>query len=212
MRALLLFFALLISSTGNTSPLVRHDVMVDGHQFALWNKNVESAKASILLLHGRTWSALPDFDLQVADEEKSFMDGLNAKGYNVYALDQRGYGSTKRDASGWLSPDRASKDVIGIINWIRTKQGGQLFLFGWSYGSMVTQMVTQRQVSAADAIILFGYPFNPKRHIVSKRKRYPKLPPMEVNTGLNAASDFIVEGAISDEAIKVYVKRSVQFI
>ena len=42
--------------------------------------------------NGRTWSSVPDFDLQVPGESLSFMDGLNALGYAVYALDARGYG------------------------------------------------------------------------------------------------------------------------
>ena len=35
------------------------------------------------------------------------MDQLAAKGWAAYALDLRGYGGTKRDATGWNTPDRA---------------------------------------------------------------------------------------------------------
>ena len=47
--------------------LQRHTVMADGHPVALWEKSPPGATESVLLVHGRTWSALPDFDLQVED-------------------------------------------------------------------------------------------------------------------------------------------------
>ncbi len=40
-------------------------VVVDGHPMAVWSRTARHPKGVILLLHGRTWSALPDFDLQV---------------------------------------------------------------------------------------------------------------------------------------------------
>ena len=85
----------------------QHTVMTDGHPLTVWEKTPAQATAVILLLHGRTWSSVPDFDLQVPGESLSFMDGLNALGYAVYALDARGYGPTPRDSSGWLTPDQA---------------------------------------------------------------------------------------------------------
>ena len=69
----------------------------------VWHKqdknNVDSSK-QILLLHGRTWSSLPDFDLQVEGEKLSVMDNLAELGFSVWALDARGYGETPRDKSG----------------------------------------------------------------------------------------------------------------
>lgn len=44
---------------------VRHVVDADdGHTLALRGKTPPSPRGAILLLHGRTWSALPNFDLQ----------------------------------------------------------------------------------------------------------------------------------------------------
>ena len=56
--------------------LLQHTVEVEGHPMALWEKRASKPKGTILLLHGKTWSALPDFDLQVTGENLSFMDGL----------------------------------------------------------------------------------------------------------------------------------------
>ena len=66
---------------------------------ALWEKSHDDPKGIILFVHGRTWSALPDFDLQVDGEELSLMDGMLDQGYGTYAVDLRGYGETARDTS-----------------------------------------------------------------------------------------------------------------
>jgi len=104
-----LFFSVLLTlagcATGHTGgihggKLQQLSVVVDGHTFALWSRAVTHSRGSILLLHGRTWSALPDFDLQIPGEQRSIMMALNEHGYTAYAVDQRGYGSTPRDASG----------------------------------------------------------------------------------------------------------------
>jgi pimeloyl-ACP methyl ester carboxylesterase len=98
--------------------LRRHTVMADGHPLALWEKSAAGATEAILLVHGRTWSALPDFDLQVDGEDLSLMDGLVAEGYAVYAVDLRGYGESPRDDTEWLTPNRAADDVAIVVRWI----------------------------------------------------------------------------------------------
>ena len=185
--------------------LRQHTVKVDGHPMALWEKRARNPLGTILLLHGRTWSSVPDFDLQVPGEELSFMDGLIEKGYTVYALDGRGYGATPRDQTGWLTPDRATKDAIAVLKWIKTQNKVDSHLFGWSYGSMVSQLVVQRDPNLVASVTLFGYPYNPTRYPSSQLNEYPKKAPAKQNTAVNAASDFITPGSISDEAIKAYV-------
>ena len=88
---------------------VLHTVDSDGHPMALWEKSPQNPKGTVLLLHGRTWSGVPDFDLQVPGEELSLMDGLVEEGWSTFALDQRGYGATPRDETlGRTSARRAS--------------------------------------------------------------------------------------------------------
>lgn len=79
------------------APLQRRTVIADGHPIAVWGKSARGATEAILLVHGRTWSALPDFDLQVEGEALFLMDGLVSEGYAVFAVDLRGYGETPRD-------------------------------------------------------------------------------------------------------------------
>ena len=185
-------------------PLKRHSVMADGHPVVVWEKSAPNASEAILLVHGRTWSALPDFDLQVKDEELSLMDGLVAAGYGVFAVDLRGYGETQRDASGWLTPNRAADDVASVVRWIRETGEWQTLphLFGWSMGSTVSQLMVQRHPEQVASLTLFGYwrdcdeEFEPSD---------PEAVPLrESNTMENATSDFITPGAISQRAIGAY--------
>ena len=86
-----------------------YQVEVDGHPIALWSKSPAQPKATLLLIHGRTWSGKPDFDLATACEDLSLMNGLFEQGIETFAADMRGYGQTPRDESGWLTPNRAAQ-------------------------------------------------------------------------------------------------------
>lgn len=205
-----LLFSLILSTSllAFAAEPTKHTLNVDGHSLALWQKSPSKSRATILLLHGRTYSGLPDFDLQVAGENLSFMDRLTDLGYNVYALDGRGYGESPRDKTGWLTPDRAVRDAIAAIEWINKNESSRVHLYGWSYGSMVSQLVAQRRPDLLASIMLFGYPFDPNRHIKDASFEYPVDPPRKVNTAKHAASDFIIEGTISHNAIQAYVDQA----
>jgi alpha-beta hydrolase superfamily lysophospholipase len=102
----------------------QHTVVVDGHPLTVWGKRPPSPRGAILLIHGRTWSSLPNWDLRVPGEDRSVMDALVRAGYAVYGLDQRGYGATPRDSSGVLTPNRAADDAAGVLEWIARREGG----------------------------------------------------------------------------------------
>lgn len=175
---------------------------------AVWEKSPPEPLGTIVLLHGRTWSALPDFDLQVPGEDLSLMDGLVARGYRTFALDLRGYGRTPRDETGWLTPNRAAEDLANVMEWAWEKDGRKPaprpVLLGWSLGSMVSQLTVQRHADLVSAVILFGYPFMPGSEIA--RSDGPVEPPRRTNTAEAAASDFITEGSISQAAIDACVR------
>src|SRR5262245_40455375 len=172
----------------------------DGFQLTMWRKAPAQPRRSVLLIHGRTWSGRPDFDLQVPGESRSFMDALVAQGYAAYALDLRGYGATPRDASGFLTPDRAAADVAAALRTI----GNRPVLFGWSLGSMVPQLTAQRTPELMSAVILFGYPGDPDRKVPDHPD--PEAPARTPTTAKGAAEDFIAPGMISQRAIDAYVK------
>ena len=189
--------------------LQRHTVEVDGHPLAVWEKSPANPRGTIVLLHGRTWSSLPDFDLQVPGEDLSLMDGLVAEGFSTYAVDLRGYGSTPRDETQWLTPDRAARDVVGVLRWVGERTGDLPALFGWSYGSMVAQLTAQRAGDLMSALILFGYPVGPDTEF-SAGASEPDEPPRTPTTAEAAASDFIIPGSISQRAVDEYVRHALE--
>jgi alpha-beta hydrolase superfamily lysophospholipase len=185
--------------------LVKHTVTADGYPLALWEKRAANPKGTILLLHGRTWSSLPDFDLQVPGEHHSLMDAFVARGYAVYALDLRGYGATPRDASGWDTPDRSAEDLSAALAWVATnsKVAGKPALLGWSNGSTVSLLCAQRHPDQISALVLTGYWRHPDSTIVAVPDT--AKPAREKTTAKAAASDFIAPGAMSKRALDAYV-------
>lgn len=177
---------------------------------ALWEKSAGDASEAILLVHGRTWSALPDFDLQVEDEELSLMDGLVAEGYAVFAVDLRGYGETPRDETEWLTPNRAADDLSNVIDWIAGANDWAVkpHLFGWSFGSTHAQLMVQRHPNKVASLTLFGYW---RDDDVDEPADEPDIAPAKArNTAEFAASDFITPGSISRKAIDAYVAQSLE--
>jgi len=175
----------------------------DGLTLALWAREVARPKGVIVLLHGRTWSALPDFDLQVPGDQRSVMQSLNARGYSAFALDMRGYGKTPRDATGWLTPDRAALDVAAVLEWLaKEKKISRPVLLGWSYGSLVAQLAAQRRPELMSAVILFGYPRDPAKLVFPDE---PASPARAANTREAAASDFISPLVTPKKVVDAYV-------
>jgi len=203
---LLLSLAIAQACFADQTELRRHTITADGHPLAVWEKSAAGASEAVLLVHGRTWSALPDFDLQVEDEDLSLMDGLVAEGYAVFAIDLRGYGATPRDETGWLTPNRAADDVAAVLRWISTSRtwGSNPHLFGWSMGSTVSQLTVQRHPDTVSSLTLFGYWRDVD--MVLPADEADIKPQKTANTAQAAASDFIVPGSISDIAVDAYVK------
>lgn len=183
---------------------VRHTVTVDGQPIAVWEKRAVHPKRSVLLVHGRTWSSLPDFDLQVPGEQLSVMDALVARGYDVYAVDLRGYGATPRDSTGWLTPHRAAADVAAVLAWIgkRAPSSDRPALVGWSFGALVAQLVGEEHPELMSSLVLFG---RPVFDAPLPRDSVGAMPLRARTTAAAAASDFIAPGAISKRAIESYV-------
>lgn len=184
--------------------LLRHTVEADGHPLAVWEKSPDEPRSVLLLVHGRTWSTVPDFDLQVPGEDLSLMDGLVDMGVAAYGIDLRGYGETPRDPSGWNTPGQAADDVAAVLTWLRARHADiPVHLFGWSNGSMVSQLTAQRRPELVDRLVVFGYPNRPGR---TRPVDEPAgAPPMAPTTAEAAASDFITPNSISQRAIDAYV-------
>ena len=221
-RALLLTAAALAGAEAAlaqpTRVLERREVRVDGHPMSVWSKRPPTpVSGSILLLHGRTWSARPNFDLRDPGNrvDASLMDALVARGYSVYALDLRGYGGTPRDASGWLTPDRAERDVSVVLDWVYAREvagngtrqsvpARKPMLLGYSRGAQVAMLVAQRHPEKVAGLVLYGFP-DPAVAPAAPAPD-PAVPPRERTTQAAAGEDFI-SPAVTPRGVKeAYVR------
>jgi pimeloyl-ACP methyl ester carboxylesterase len=196
----------------STPILERREVRADGHPLSVWSKRPPTAaKGAIVLLHGRTWSARPNFDLHVAGRRVSLMDALVARGYAVYALDARGYGGTPRDSSGWLTPERAERDVSAVLAWVRAREGGDRrpapTLLGYSRGAQVALLVAQRHPAQISGVALYGFPQD-----VTKPFSVPAeaaAPARRRTTAAGAAEDFITPDSTPAGVRDAYVRDAI---
>mmetsp|Transcript_3729 Transcript_3729/g.13393 ORF Transcript_3729/g.13393 Transcript_3729/m.13393 type:complete len:279 (-) Transcript_3729:1689-2525(-) len=111
----------------------------DGHEISLWKKGPANGKP-IVLLHGRTWSARPVWDLQVGSPPRdgasylgaNTMDLMASRGWLVFAPDFRGLGGTKRDEEGWTTPNKCVSDVLAVLDYLAKEGHQKPPLVGWS--------------------------------------------------------------------------------
>ena len=209
--ALTAAFGLVVSVTATAQTPVtlrRNEVRADdGHRLVLWEKRPAGQPVGeIMLLHGRTWSALPNFDLQVSGQRVSLMDALASKGYVVYALDQRGYGATTRDGTGWLTPQRAAADAETVGDWIAARAPGarRPAILGYSRGSATAMLAAQRHPEKLSALIMYG----PYHNIMQLPEvpPEPRRPPRAATTAIGAAEDFTTPDSTPPGVKAAYVR------
>ncbi|MCD7098096.1 alpha/beta fold hydrolase [Stenotrophomonas sp. MMGLT7] len=183
----------------------------DGLPLSVWSRLPANPRGTILLVHGRTWSSLPNFDLQVPGEPadaRSVLAAFAGAGYATYALDLRGYGGTPRDRSGWNTPDRAVADVTETLQWIarRHPQLPAPTLLGYSNGARLALLVAQAHPQALSASVLYGFPDDVDAGVAQETSA--AQPPRERTTAEGAASDFVVAGAFPPQVRDAYVAQA----
>jgi len=194
-------------------------------------------RRAVLLLHGRTWSSLPVWDLHVpvvaappegeqggagaargGQEDgaevvsRSFMDLLAGAGYDAYAVDLRGFGGTPTDDTGRLSPIRAATDVTSVLKWLRDMKGfayPKPALLGWSYGGLVAQLVAQRHAGALGDLVLYGSAYDPAA-VFQRPALHAKeeSPPRIRNTAEAAVEDFTLPGSICENTSAAFAQQA----
>ena len=188
----------------------RLTVQSDGHPMAVWARRPPSPKGTVLLVHGRTWSSRPDFDLQVTGLQRSVMMSLAAQGFATYAVDLRGYGETPRDSSGWLTPKRAAADIINVITWIGAQHPTlpKPALIGWSRGAAQAQLAAQTAPTRMSALVLFGFVFDPDAQFADSEDA--ERPAMAKNTAEAAVSDFLSPKVTPPVVVQAFIEQALR--
>jgi pimeloyl-ACP methyl ester carboxylesterase len=170
----------------------------------LWQKCLKGGEARAardgrvaLLLHGATWSGRPDFDLSVRDY--SLMDFLARNGYDVWALDIHGYGSSDRTTRDWSDAASAAADVESALDYIRTRRGvSRVKVLGWSWGTQVAGIHAAAHPDHVSRLILYAPVWKGRdewRDMALPDEQYRE------NMGMDAREGFI-PGLYEDDAVE----------
>jgi pimeloyl-ACP methyl ester carboxylesterase len=94
-----------------------------------------------VLAHGSATAGRESFDLQVPEKPSySLMDVLAREGFDVFALDTRGFGRSTRP-EGHMTTQEASEDLNAVVDSILKLRGSQkVHLLGWSWGTQYSGM------------------------------------------------------------------------
>jgi pimeloyl-ACP methyl ester carboxylesterase len=188
----------------------RFTVQSDGHPLAVWARRPASPRGSVLLVHGRTWSSRPDFDLQVPGLQRSVLASLSARGLAAYAVDLRGYGESPRDSSGWMTPRRSALDVANVLTWVAGQHPSlpPPSLVGWSRGGAVAMLTAQLAPTKLGALVIYGFAYDPDAKFADSI--VPARPAREKNTAESAASDFISPKVTPPAVIQAFVTQALR--
>ncbi len=112
---------------------------------------VKEPKAVVQIVHGMT---------EHSERYDAFARFLNERGYIVVADDHRGHGYTDRDTLGYakgqmfLDTERDEAELTDFYK--KTFPGLKYFIFGFSYGSFVTQRYISDHGEKVDGAIIGG--------------------------------------------------------
>jgi len=143
-----------------------------GIQLHLHNKHPAVAGPNlrrhvVLFVHGATFPASSTFDVALPGPDSthvSWMDELARQGFDVYALDIRGYGGSTRPPAMSQPPEAnapfaraadAVRDIGAAVDFIlaRRKSRG-ITLIGWSWGTTTTAAYAAEQPDKVRALVL----------------------------------------------------------
>lgn len=132
-----------------------------------------SHKPIVVLAHGSATAGRESFDLQVPGKPSySLMDFLAGEGFDVFALDIRGFGrSTHPD--GHISTADASEDLNAVVDYVlKLKNVQKINLLGWSWGTQYGGMFMMSYPEKVEKYVSYA-----QMHIDSADlvKRRPKI-------------------------------------
>lgn len=118
----------------------------------------------VLLVHGATYPASSAFDTDLPGG--SWMAYIAARGYDVYALDVRGYGGSTRPPAMSQPPEanppvartaEAVRDISAAVDHIlKTRGVSKLMLIGWSWGTTTTATYAAEHPDKVSRLVLFA--------------------------------------------------------
>ena len=113
----------------------------------------------LLLVHGSTMASQPSFDLQVPGRpEYSVMDHFARLGYDVWTLDNEGYGRSDKHRDINADIATGADDLEAAAAYIAGVRGEQpLWIYGTSSGALRAGLFAMRQPGRVRGLVLDGF-------------------------------------------------------
>src|SRR5216684_3184925 len=153
---------------------VEHWVEHAGIKLYVWEKYAGNpgGKPVVILAHGSATAGRESFDLQVPGKPSySLMDFLASAGFDVFALDTRGFGrSTHPDTH--ITTKEASDDLNAVVDHVLKLRGGKrVNLLAWSWGTQYGGMFVAAQPGKVEKYVSFAQMHVDSPDIAKRRTR-----------------------------------------
>lgn len=158
-------------SPAHAGPVATEDLMIASQDegIRLHVRNLHETARSmfpggrlVLFVHGATFPSTVAFDFDMPGG--SWMRQLAEQGFDVYALDIRGYGGSTRPHALDEPPEanapfagtaEAARDIAAATDYILQRRGAKtLNLVGWSWGTTTTAFFAAAQPQKVERLVL----------------------------------------------------------
>jgi pimeloyl-ACP methyl ester carboxylesterase len=121
----------------------------------------EDPRPVVFLVHGSSFSSPSAFDLTVpGHDDYSLMDRLASQGYDVWTMDNEGYGRSDRRPDSNADISCGADDLRAAVDVISTETGQTRYsYYGQSSGALKLGLFAQRHPSWIDKLILDAFPW-----------------------------------------------------
>jgi pimeloyl-ACP methyl ester carboxylesterase len=192
---------------------VEHWVEHAGLKLYVWEKYVGSpaGKPVVVLAHGSATAGRESFDLQVPGKPSySLMDVLAREGFDVFALDTRGFGRSTRP-EGHMTTQEASEDLNAVVDTILKLRGSQqVHLLGWSWGTQYSGMFIMAQPAKVAKYVSYAQMHVNSPDLAKRRPRleaFRKTPYVTIpEAGWKPRFASMTPAAANEAAVQVEVK------
>ena len=121
----------------------------------------ETPRPVVFLVHGSSFSAPSAFDLTVpGHDDYSLMDRLASQGYDVWTMDNEGYGRSDRRPDSNADISCGADDLRAAVDIVAAETGQTRYsYYGQSSGALKLGLFAQRHPSWIDKLILDAFPW-----------------------------------------------------
>ena len=197
---------------------VEHWVEHAGLKLYVWEKSLGSpaGKPVVVLAHGSATAGRESFDLQVPGKPSySLMDVLAREGFDVFALDTRGFGRSTRP-EGHMTTQEASEDLNAVVDALLKLRGSQqVHLLGWSWGTQYGGMFVMAHPEKVAKYVSYAQMHVNSPDLARRRPRleaFRKMPYISIpEAGWKPRFSSMTPAAVTEpEVVEAYAKAAVR--